>query len=110
MFDRDALLAATREGRVAVDKHGSALVGPMAYLPGPAVLIVEPLTDALKLVEDDGLVVDSIDRAVVSRVVAIVLGETVLQTLPDGPIPLAELIDAVGEAGFEWAISPTSAL
>lgn len=95
---------------VAFDKHGEVVDYVVADHIGPAILLVSPVTDALKRVDDAERVVDSIDRGSVWMVDVIVLNSTVLSALPHKELSAEELIDSVREAGFTWQISSTSDL
>jgi hypothetical protein len=70
---------------------------------------VSPVTDALKEVDDAGLVVGSTDKNTVWSVDAIVLNSIVLRRLPEETYGPEDLIEAVRGAGFAWQIRPTYA-
>ena len=70
-------------------------------------MLVSPVTEAIKLVGDDGLVAQSMDREGMWSVDAIALSRAVLDRLDDGDMSVEDLLAAVREAGFEWQISPS---
>jgi hypothetical protein len=73
---------------------------------GPAALLVTSVTDALKTVSEDGLVVGAPRRDGVWQVEAFVLNRVLVAALPpDVDIP-GDLFDAVEELGFGWQVRP----
>ena len=73
--------------------------GPLPLL-GSAVLIVVPVTEAVKVVVG-GVVHESLDRDTLWSVQGFVLGSEVVLALDDLTTP-EDLIAAVPHAGFEW--------
>jgi len=73
---------------------------------GPAALLVSSVTDALKTVSEDGLVVDAPRRDGVWQVEAFVLNRVVVEAL-DSKVPVpGGLFDAVEELGLGWQVRP----
>ena len=91
---------------VAFDKHGEALAIEIPVDVGPAALLVSPVTDAVKRVEED--VVRSLDRDRMWAVEAIVLNRVVVRRLGDQELTAEGLLAAVREMGYSWQISPIS--
>jgi hypothetical protein len=96
------------ESRVAIDASGELLdQGAMPVL-GSAVLIVAPVTEAVKVVVG-GMVHESLDRDALWSIHGFVLGREVVLALGDDVTTPEDLIAAVPAAGFEWeTISPAS--
>ena len=93
--------------RVVFDKDGVVLDMAVSDLVGPATFLVSAITDAVKRVEADR-VVGSVPRDDMWLVDAIVLDRQVLDTLGDVSLSTAELVEAVGAAGYGWEVSSTS--
>jgi hypothetical protein len=93
--------------RVVFDKHGNPLDIEIPPEIGPAVLLVSPVTDAVK--QDGGDGVESLDRDQMWLVDAIVLHRDVLGHLEDREMTAEDLLTAVGDAGYSWQVSPISA-
>ncbi len=94
---------------VVFDKTGQVLdTGPTGV--GLARLVVSPVTDALKEVDDDGRVTGSVAKDRVWAVEAIVLNRVILEKMGEADMSLDELLEKVPDLGFGWQISPTSAL
>lgn len=108
MIDKHRLQGWIHHNKVMFDKHGERVEGEMPPEDGPAVLVVGDVTDALKEVEA-GHVVGSADRGQIWRVSAIVLDSDVVDRLPDSPMEVHELLDAVREQDLSWQVSLTSA-
>lgn len=90
------------------DKHGNPVGLPVPGDVGPAALLVSDVTEALKRVNEEGLVVESVDRRRMWAVEAIVLNRIVLRRLTDGDMSMEDLMEAVRAAGFAWQIRPIS--
>jgi hypothetical protein len=86
---------------VVFESNGSVFDVPVAKDFGPANLLVESETDALKLVAD-GLIAGSLDRARVWRVVGMALNRVVVNRIPDGVFTPIELYDVVRGFGLAW--------
>jgi hypothetical protein len=95
-------------GWVAFDEHGEPVDFEIPTTVGPAVFLVAPVTDAVKRVEAD--VVESLDRDQMWAVAAIVLSHEVLWRLEEREMTTEDLLAAVGDLGYDWAVSPTSSL
>lgn len=94
-------------GRVAVTPSGSILDPPALTGPGPAVLLVTEVTEAVKRL-DGARIVDSVDRSRLWEVEAIVLEEVVLDDLGSDDMGWAELVEAVTAAGYDWQVVAAS--
>jgi hypothetical protein len=105
-----ALTRSLHGDRVAFDEHGDLLEMDIPDGFGPATLVVSEVTDALKSVDDTGLVSRSVDRGAMWVVDAIVVSRIVLTSLEPDELTIEGLLEAVRRAGFDWQISPTSAL
>lgn len=78
---------------------------------GPAAVLVSEITDALKTVSDEGLVVDAPRREEVWQVEAFVLNRVVIEALDPDVDNLAipqGLLTAVEELGFGWQVKPVN--
>lgn len=93
---------------VAVDKFGAILDIEIPADIGPAALLVAPVTDALKEVDEQGRVLGSVDRARMWAVEAIVLNEIAVRRLQQETYTVGDLLDAVRESGLAWQVRPTS--
>ncbi len=71
--------------------------------PAPACLVVDELTDAVKLVEGDALG-DSIDRDELWAVRGFALSREVVASLTPGTYSAGELIVAVRASGYAWSV------
>lgn len=98
------------EDVVIFDKHGDVVQRVIPEDSGPAALLVSPVTDAIKLVGDDGLIEESLDRDGMWSVDAIALSRAVLERLDDRDMSVEDLLVAVREAGFQWQVSPSDDL
>ena len=87
--------------RICFDTRRDRVVDDLP--PGPAVMSVVAVTDALKVVSE-GFVVDSVDRESVARVTAFAVERTVLERIGDGALSPEELIEAVRAQGVDWVI------
>lgn len=106
-------ISALREGLIGdgdwvmFDPEGNILHGEVPAGAGPATLIVTPVTDAVKTVEE-GKVTGSVDRSSLWKVEAFLLDVTVLDKLGAGPIDADSLLDAVEATGISWQVMPRS--
>ena len=94
--------------RAVFDKHGNLLEIDIPSDIGPAALLVAPVTNAVKRL-DDGRV-ESLDRDQMWLVEAIVLHRDILDSLEDREMNAEDLLNAVRDAGHSWQVSPISAL
>jgi len=94
---------------VVFDKSGVVLEQPIPPGAGPATILVTAVTDALKTVDESGVVHASIDRDRVWAVAAIALHGSVLEALGERQLSMEEIIEAVPVVGHHWHISPISA-
>lgn len=81
---------------------------PAGY--GPAILLVAPVTDALKTVSAEELVEASLDRDATWAVIGFALSRTVVDALEGESMSSEELYGAVREAGHDWEIHPADDL
>jgi hypothetical protein len=95
---------------VAFDVEGRTVEYKVPKDIGPAALSVSSVTDALKVVGEDGNLVGSVDKASYWSVDAIVLNVVVLDRLHGSSYTAEDLIEEVRSVGFSWQISPTSGL
>lgn len=93
--------------RVMFDPEGNILHGEVPADAGPATLIVTPVTDAVKTVEE-GKVTGSVDRSRLWKVEAFLLDATILDQLGAGAIDADSLLDAVEATGIAWQLMPDS--
>lgn len=91
---------------VVFDRGGDTVDIEIPSTIGPAALLVSPMTDAVKRVDDE--VVASLDRDQMWAVDAIVLNRVVLQRFEGEEFSVEDLLAAVREKGYAWQISPTS--
>jgi len=89
------------EPRVVIDASGELLDQGAVPLLGSAVLIVLPVTEAVKVVVGS-VVHESLDRDTLWSIDGFVLGREVVLALGDDVTTTEDLIAAVPEAGFEW--------
>lgn len=108
MISRERLQAAVRNGRVAFDLEGNPVDLADPGIDGPAILVVAPVTDAVKRLRGDS--VESLDRDRMWVVEAIVLDHEVVEVLGPEDMTAEELWRAVTAAGHTWQVSPTSSL
>ena len=94
--------------RAVFDKDGNLLDIEIPSELGPAALLVAPVTDAVKRVDDDR--VESLDRDQMWLVEAIVLHRDILDRLEDREMIAGDLLTAVRDAGHSWQVSPISGL
>jgi hypothetical protein len=93
---------------VMFDPEGNILHGEVPVSAGPATLMVAPVTDAVKTVED-GKVTGSVDRSKLWRVEAFLLNRVILDELGAGSFDVDSLLDAVEGTGVSWQAVPRSA-
>jgi hypothetical protein len=108
MISPSRLTHGTVGERAVFDKHGNLLDIDISSDIGPAALLVAPVTDAVKRVDDNG--VESLDRDQMWLVEAIVLHRDILDGLEDREMMAEDLLTAVRDAGHSWQVSPISAL
>lgn len=77
---------------------------------GEVVLLVAPVTDALKRVSKDMLIEGSVDRDTVMGVEGIVLSATTIGALEDGEMELETLIETLVEGGRLLDVRPAAGL
>jgi hypothetical protein len=106
MISTARLLGYLIDGRVAFNTQGEPVEVVVTTVHGPAVLLVGPVTDAVKRMRDGS--VESLDRDQMWVVEAMVLEVEVVRRLGDVELTAEELWVAVEEAGFSWQISPIS--
>lgn len=94
--------------RAVFDQHGNLLDIDIPSGVGPATLLVAPVTDAVKRLDDDR--VESLDRDQMWLVEAIVLHRDILDHIGDREIDAEDLLTAVRDAGHSWQVSPISGL
>ncbi len=102
------LKQAVASGRdwVAVSTDGELVELDIPRDVGPATLLVSAVTDALKTLSSERLVVDAPRRDHVWQVEAFVLNRVVVEALgSDVEVPEG-LLDAVEALGFGWQVKP----
>ena len=105
-FGRLVELAEERDGWVVVDPWGQVVDLSLPKGMAPATLLVAPVTEALKRVSEEGMVIGAIDRDQVWEVAAFALSHHALRRL-DGEFTSAHhLYRAVNEAGLVWQARP----
>ncbi len=111
-FDHVISISRLRErivgDRVVFDRQGNPADIDVSHARGQAVLVVAPVTDAVKRVEGDR--VESLDRDRMWAVVAIALDKVVLEQLDGDELSVEELLSAVPRMGYSWEISPNADL
>lgn len=108
MISIERLRANLAGGWAAFDRRGEPVDVDIPGGVGPALFLVTPVTDAVKRVDGDH--VTSLDRDGMWAVEAIVLNDEILSRLELREMTADELVDAVRELGYEWAVSPISDL
>ncbi len=98
---RPRLLRARPEDMLGFDPGGNPAEVPSTE--GLAVMVVAPVTDAMKVVHAD-LVTGPIDRETVGQAIGFALSRSVLERLGEGPYDAAGLIEAVGALGVDWNV------
>lgn len=106
LLDISALNARLGEGEnwVLFDIAGTPFDLPVPRDIGPATLLVSPVTDALKTMSEDGLVVESLDRANVWSVVGYALNRVVLKKLDHVNMSPDQLYEAVVGLRLGWQV------
>jgi hypothetical protein len=90
-----------RDGDPLTFDPGGAGVTMAVKADRPAVLIVEPVADALKRVSE-GRVIGAVDRETVERVVAFSVDRGLLESMGPGELAPEELIESVRRRGHTW--------
>lgn len=90
------------------DVEGNPADVDVSNVRGHAVLVVAPVTDAVKRV-DEGRV-ESLDRDRMWAVEAMALDKVVVDQLEVDELTLEELLAAVPRIGYPWEISPNADL
>ena len=96
-----ARLLDTLGDRISFDSRGVPIHADLP--PGPAVMLVSTVTDALKTVRD-GVVVDAVDRDTIARVLAFAVDRAVLAQIGEDPVSAEGLIEAVRDQGLRWSL------
>ena len=91
--------------RLGFDSTGEVIEPGLLSGEGPAVLRVDDVTDAVKLV-DKGMVVGPVDRDMLWAVHWFELDRDVLLGLGDTRIEPGDLIEAVEALGHVWQVIP----
>lgn len=97
-----AELAEEGHAWVVVDHSGQVLEISLPKGLAPATLLVAPITEALKRVSEEGLVIESIDREQVWAAAAFALSPYVLRRLEGEFTTAQDLYQAVQKAGLVW--------
>ncbi len=92
---------------VVFDERGDPVDAEVPASTSAAALLVSPMTEAVKRV-DDG-VVRSLDRDRMWVVEAIILNRMILERLGDEAMSVEELFQAVRGLGYAWQVSPVLA-
>lgn len=90
--------------RVVFDWHGDPADVDVSHAPGEAVLVVAPVTDAVKRVEGDR--VESLDRDRMWVVEAFALDPVVIDKLDAKELSVEELLAEVPRLGYSWEVTP----
>ncbi len=90
-------------GRVVFDAQGSPAEVDVSHARGQAILVVAPVTDAVKRVE--GGRVESLDRDRMWAVEAIALDKAVVERLDVDELSVEDLLISVHRMGYSWEIS-----
>lgn len=105
MIEIGALRERLGEGDwVVFDPGGRPLDLAVPPQAGPAILLVSGVTDAVKQVDDDGLIAGSVDRRRLWAVEAFLLNRVVLESLEDETLRTEWLLEAVPRTGFAWQV------
>lgn len=92
--------------RVVFDRQGKPADVDVSQASGQAILVVAPVTDAVKRVE--GGRVESLDRDRMWALEAIALDMVVVEQLDVDELSVEELLAAVPRMGYSWEISPNA--
>ena len=105
MIDIGALMEAAGDqgSPVVFDPVGNLLPLPQPAAQGVAVLLVRPVTDAVKQV-DDGLIRSSLDRKGLWWIEGFALDPSVFSAIGNLVVSPEDLIQTVELAGFEWSV------
>lgn len=99
------LLFETDADPVPIDADGSRLEATVPEGLGPATLLVGPVVDAVKLVED-GRVVGSLDRDDLYAVAGVVVARSLLESIAETELSLPAIIEAAAMLGHRWESHP----
>ena len=88
--------------RLVIDAHGRPLELSLSDDIGPAAVVVAPPSDAVKVVSEDGTVVESLDRDDLWAVEAFVLDRALAQAWDRDVTSPLELFQLVRRAGHSW--------
>ena len=102
MIDVGALQRMTADGRVCFVDVGGQPIDPSAEDLEVPVLLVTPVSDAVKRLDGDRLAED-LDRSQMWLVGGIAVDGSTIDSLPDGPMEIGELIELVAGAGHNWS-------
>ncbi|HEY7822976.1 MAG TPA: hypothetical protein VIG24_09095 [Acidimicrobiia bacterium] len=94
--------------RVVFDRQGDPADVDVSNVRGHAILVVAPVTDAVKRVEEGR--VESLDRDRMWAVEAIALDRVVVDQLDVNELSVEELLAAVPRMGYSWEISSNADL
>lgn len=92
--------------RVVFDQQGNPAEVDVSHASGQAILVVAPVTDAVKRLE--GGRVESLDRDRMWAIEAIALDKVVVERIDVDELSVEELLAAVPRMGYPWEISPTA--
>lgn len=90
--------------RAVFDRHGYPADVDVSRAPGEAVLVVAPVTDAVKRVEGER--VESLDRDRMWVVEAFALDLVVVDKLDAEELSVEELLAEVPRLGYPWEVTP----
>ena len=105
MISISRLRARIDRDRVVFDQQGNPADVDVSHASGQAILVVAPVTDAVKRVEEGH--VESLDRDRMWAVEAIALDKVVVERIDVDELSAEELMAAVPRMGYSWEISPT---
>lgn len=88
------------------DRQGDPAGVDVSNVHGHAILVVAPVTDAVKRVEEGR--VESLDRDRMWAVEAIALDRVVVDQLDGDELSVEELLAAVPRMGYSWEIIPNA--
>lgn len=106
MITTARLLQNVSDGCAVFDRHGEPVDLELPADLGEAVLVVSSVTDAVKRVNDGR--VESLDRDALWVVEAVVLAEPILKQVEATFETTDDLLEAVRDLGYTWAVSPVS--
>ena len=93
--------------RIVFDTDGEAIEAEDSSAVGPAVLLVDEVTDAVKQVEGDRII-GSLDRKNLWAIRRFELDREVVLDLDTGTVGPEELVEVVKAAGYRWRVVPVS--